>query len=336
MLLEPDIAHARRVCVVWLGRIGDVIVATPFLRALRRRLPGAEITLVLSHRCAQLAPLLPFADQITLIGPVHRPERHLMAAAGLLRRRFDLLVDLNSAPSRTSALVASVVRSKVKLAFRKGRWERAFTHLIPAAEEAEHMLDRYERLSRALGAGLERRFEVIVPPSAEAAAEKILPGRRDDKRLRVLIHPGNFKKFDHRWPEEKFAGLTAKLLADPGLQLFYLAGPGEGRRIAGILAKVPSPVPVLGPAPMGVVAELLRRFDLGIVNVTGTMHLAAAVGTPTFGLYSGYANAVWRPPGPDHGGCVSSSWISCRDITVDEAHAALRGALSQLRAAPKR
>lgn len=74
----------------------------------------------------------------------------------------------------------------------------------------------------------------------------------------------------------------------------------------------------------------MKRMDLCVLNVTGTTHLAAALGCPTFGFYSGYTDAVWRPRGPRHWGAVSSSWESCRGISVDEAYAALEPALLSL------
>jgi ADP-heptose:LPS heptosyltransferase len=57
--------------------------------------------------------------------------------------------------------------------------------------------------------------------------------------------------------------------------------------------------------------------------VTGTTHLAAALGVPTFCFYAGYTNTVWHPPGPIHRGVSSKSWTSCRDISVEEAYSTL-------------
>ncbi|MBI5211432.1 MAG: glycosyltransferase family 9 protein [Elusimicrobia bacterium] len=341
-MIDLDATRVRDVLSLWLGRVGDLIVATPALRAIRRRFPLARHTLVTSRLCAATAALIPFVDETV----VHRPRALASLAAVLLGRRHDLLVDLNPSASKTSAALSFLARSPIKLSFKKGRLDGVFTHQVAAPARDEHMLDRYARLAAALAAEYEDRLELRLPPAAEAEADAILarsglaplPGK-----LTIVIHAGNFKKYDHRWPEEKFAALTGLLLKEPGVRLAYLAGPGEEAPTRAIVAPwshAPGSdapgcdaVPLLPSSSLGVVGALLRKVDLAILSVTGTMHLAAAVGTPTFGFYSGYADKVWRPRGPQHAGLVSREWTSCRDIAVDDAYAWLREVLARLRRA---
>jgi ADP-heptose:LPS heptosyltransferase len=325
-------AQARHVAALWIGRVGDLIVSTPVLRSLRRTYPGARIVLVTSSACAGAARLIPFVDEILLHHKLHYPLAALCLAAALRSRRWDLLVDLNPSFSRTSAALAALARADVKLSFRKGWLDGVFTRQTTAPGETEHMLDRYRRLAAAFGGDFDERTEVALLPGHDKAAGWMLmeAGVLPDK-LNILIHPGNFKKYDHRWPEDKFAALTDLLLKEPDVRPVYLAGPGEEEPVQGILARVAGPVHLLAPGPIGVTAAVIRRFDLCVLNVTGTMHLAAALGIPTFGFYSGYVDKVWRPRGPGHTGPVSPSWNSCRDITVKDAFAALRAELDRLR-----
>jgi ADP-heptose:LPS heptosyltransferase len=207
--------------------------------------------------------------------------------------------------------------------------DRLFTHRAEPPGEAEHMLDRYARLARELGLEYEPVTELRLRAEDERAAETLM--KRIDPQpapgLRVAMHPGNFKKFENRWPEDKFAALSDKLLGIPSLRLFYLAGPGEETPARAILSRLKSPVPLIPPSPLGLTGALMRRMDLCVLNITGTTHLAAALGVPTFGFYSGYTHAVWRPRGVRHSGVASSSWESCRDISVEAAWTSLRAAL---------
>ncbi|UPT72786.1 MAG: hypothetical protein M0D55_12725 [Elusimicrobiota bacterium] len=141
--------------------------------------------------------------------------------------------------------------------------------------------------------------------------------------FRVVIHPGNFDRFSFRWPEEKFAELADSLLDDARLKLFFMGGPGERAKVEAITAKLKRPVPILPEARLGVTGAMLKRMNLFVCNITGTTHLAAALGVPTFGFYAGYTQAVWRPRGARHGGVVCPEWESCRETTVEEARAAL-------------
>ena len=325
------------IVVVLIGRVGDLIVGGPFLRALRKRYPDARIKLVVSRLCIETAPLLPFIDHFEVMHRLHWIGRILMTAQGLFTGPCDLAVDLNPSFSRTSTLLMALLHgAPVRLGFKKGRWDSVFTDQIDAPGVAEHMLDRYARLAASLGLEYEPRLEVALSRENEELADALLEdlGAANGRR-RVLVHPGNFKKFENRWPEDKFVALTNKLLNDRSLELIYMAGPGEQQPVAKMVSLLRRPVKILPPAPLGAVGAVMRRMDLCVMNITGTTHLAGALDAPTFGLYTGYTDAVWRLRGPRHFGVVSKDWESCRGIPVDEALSGVERALASLAAEKK-
>lgn len=89
----------------------------------------------------------------------------------------------------------------------------------------------------------------------------------------------------------------------------------------------------LPPAGLGATAAALGRMDLLLANSTGTMHLAAAAGTPTFTLFSQYTSLVWSIPSGPHWGVTADAWTDCRGIPVDDAYRELVSALGKV---PKR
>ena len=335
LALEPK--KVKTVTAMLLGRIGDLVVGTPFLRALRRRYPAAKIRLVITRQCRELAGLIPFQDEVVTFHRLENPLANIGSAARLLARRSDLFVDLNPSFSRRAIAVMSLSRSPIKLGFRKGRRDSAFTDLVDEPSEDEHMLDRYARLASALDAPMDPKLELRTFVEQDMEADKILARIfAKSKGPRVLIHAGNFKKYENRWPEERFARLTDQLTQDENLSVCYLTGPGEERPTGALVARLKNPVPVIDPQPMGIMAALLKKMDLCVLNITGTTHMAAALGTPTFGFYSGYTHAVWRLRGPEHTGVVCRKWESCRETTVEEAWKALRPVLDGLIKAPKK
>lgn len=334
MIDLPETAP-RDISCVYIGRVGDVIVATPFLRALRARFPNARIRLIVGYRSRQVLPLLPFIDDSLVLERPFSLIANLKFIAGLLIRRCDLFIDLNSSYSNTSTMIARAVRAPIRYSFEKGRAPAAFNRTIAAPAVEEHMSDRYRRLAEGLGAPYDPNLEVRIPERDAGDAKKLIP-RGASGKFRVAIHPGNFDRFSFRWQEEKFAELSNRLAADAGIEIFYLGGPGEEAPIAKIAAAVhPSPT-IIPPARLGVAAAILREMDLFICNITGTTHLAAAVGTPTFGFYAGYTNTVWRPRGSIHGGTCCAEWQTCRLTTVDEAYEALSRHIRELRELPLR
>lgn len=323
----------ERITALYIGRVGDVIVATSFLRALRRRYPKARIRLIVGWRSAQVLPLIPFIDEWAILERPARLGGHLRFAWSVLREPCDLLVDLNSSYSKTSTLITRAVRAPRRVAFDKGRGPKGvFTELLAAPAEREHMWDRYGRLAAAFDAPYDQDPELRLPIADLEEADRLLAGLppAGGGSFRVVIHPGNFDRFSFRWPEQKFAALADRLLDDPRLKLFFMGGPGEHDKVAEIVRTLKRPVPILPPARLGVSGAMLKRMNLFVCNITGTTHLAAALGVPTFGFYAGYTQAVWRPRGARHGGTVCPEWESCRETTVDEASAALADHIKRL------
>lgn len=284
----------------------------------------------MGYRSEGVLPLIPFIDEWSVLGkPLDLPG-HLRLARDLLGRRTDLLIDLNPAFSKTSTLLVRAARAGLRMSFEKGKGPRVFDRVAAAPAVSEHMSVRYERLARELDAPYAPETELSLPAGDVQEGDSFLHPLLPPDGFRVAIHPGNFDRFSFRWPEEKFIALTDRLLEDPRLRIFYVGGPGEHAKVAAIVSALKRPVPVLPPARLGVSGAMLRRMDLFVCNITGTTHLAAALGVPTFGFYAGYTQAVWRPAGERHGGTVCPEWESCRETSVEEAHASLLAHVERL------
>ena len=331
--MDLGAAPIERVTCVYVGRIGDVIVATPFLRALRQRFPKAHVRLIVGHRAVSVLPLVPFVDETAVLGRPLQIGAHLNLIGSLLREPCDLLVDLNSSFSKTSTLIARAARGRVRLAFDKRKGPEVFNRIIPAPAEREHMSERYARLAEAIGAPYGPGLELRVPPEADAEAERLFAPLRASapRALRVLVHPGNITRPPAFWPADRLTELCRRLQADPTLRLFFLAGPGELDVVSSIAKALPSPATILPAASLSVVGGLVKRMNLLVGSLTSTTHLAAALDVPTFAFYEGYTQAVWRPRGARHGGTVSADWSGVGSTTTDEACAALSGHLARLK-----
>jgi ADP-heptose:LPS heptosyltransferase len=322
----------RRITCLYVGRIGDVIVATPFLRALRARFPKARIRLIVGGRAAGVLPLIPFVDETAVLDKAWRVGSHLKLAWALLSEPCDLLVDLNASFSKTSTGLTRAARARLRLSFDKGRGPKVFNRTVPAPAEREHMSERFARLAEALGAPYGPDLELKVPPDADAEAERLLAGVPGwgGGAFKVLIHPGNVTRPPAFWAPEKLTELCARLQKDPTLRLFFLAGPGERDVVSRIAQGLPAPAPILPAAPLPVVGGMVKRMNLLVGSLTSTTHLAAALGVPTFAFYEGYTQTVWRPRGARHGGTVSDAWSGVDSTTVDQAWSALKDHLGRL------
>jgi ADP-heptose:LPS heptosyltransferase len=335
--LEEEL-RSPYVTYVLLGRVGDALMATSFMDALRRRYPKARYRFVGSAACAGLAgtPMHRLVEPLKTawVVPWTRAPLNLFPLF-FLREPSQAVIDLNPAPSKSAAALLALADGREKVGFKKKRLNFPYTTQVEEPRDDEPMLDRYKRLAAAFDVPaewVERPAITVGPLDTEWAEERLRELKYDQYgKINLVLHAGNFKKFDNRWPEEKFVALADRLSGDEKIQVWWLAGPGEREKTSALISACKKPAPLLPPGTLGQTGALLQKIGLLVGSITGTTHLASAVGAASFGLYSRYTDAVWRLKAVKTcGGLVSSDWGSCRSIGVDEAHAGIESFLAQL------
>jgi ADP-heptose:LPS heptosyltransferase len=315
--------NPKRILLIWIGRVGDLIVSTPFIRALKARYPEAEITLLVRNYVYDLAKLIPDVDRVSVLPNLKNPYSLIAFSKNYLFRKFDICVDLNPSYSRTSGTLSRLSFAPMRVGYKAFRSHWFYNYVVAEAKEAEHMLCRYKRLADFFGAKFDSKMSIEIPKSDKEHAQKIFNELKlSNDKCKVLIHAGNFKKFEHRWPEEKFIELTNKILKHENVEVIYMAGPGEEAPVKAILSKLPDSVKFFKADKIGVSAQVMKKMDIFILNPTGTMHLAAAVGVTMVIFHSGYSYACWRTLQGKSISLVPESWLSCRDIEVKKTYRA--------------
>ncbi|MDD4004367.1 MAG: glycosyltransferase family 9 protein [Elusimicrobiaceae bacterium] len=314
----------QKVLFVWIGRLGDLMVSTPFIVAFRARFPQARITLMVRNCSSELATAVPGVDRVITFPSLSKPGAVFRFLAHYLFSRYDCCVDLNAAYSRTSGLLCRFSGAGRRVSFKKKLHGKFYTEVIAEPEEKEHFSDRYARLAAHFGADYVPGMKLEPSRAARAEADRRaeLLGIKGTN-FNILVHPGNFRKTEHRWPREKFIALTGLLLEEPGNRVFYFAGPGETRPVEEMLARLPAgQVTLITAMHPAVFAALAAKFQLMIVSATGPMHIASAMGVPLLTFNSEYSWQCWRPLTGLCRNLHSGDWRTCRTISVEEAYAA--------------
>jgi lipopolysaccharide heptosyltransferase II len=259
------------------------------------------------------------------------------------KRGFDCVIDLTGNDRAEFTCLLSGV--PVRIGFRESRRWRgwlAYTHQVDSPPEGTHRIIRDMTLLAPLG--IRSNPE---PPSVwltmqeEEQSERLLHdlGIVADGRPLVLLHPGARYWFK-AWPAERFAQLADRLSAEAGCLVLI----GGGAREQSVAAEIREgtrchPINLTGRVDLRQFAAIVRRCALYIGNDNGSMHVAAAVGTPVIGLFGPSAPAEWAPHGRAqvttiykgldcrvcyHPTCTRGEQSCMKQITVDEVFEAAR------------
>jgi len=283
------VPEPQRILVRLPNWTGDVVMATPGLRALRARYPGAEIT---AHVRPGLEPLLAGStavDRLETVRSWHRGARALLREARALREgRFDLGVCLPD--SFSSALLmrtAGVVRI---LGYRRGgRSPLLDVAVAPRREWGRRRLVARERyvlhLLEAIGCPAQGSWlELGTTPQEEAAAEALLAPIGGGRPI-VGLAPGASFGSAKRWSPASFAAV-ADALDDSGHAIVIVGSKSEVALGRAVCAQARcAPLDLCGRTDLGGLKAVLRRMDALVCNDAGARHVATALGTPAIVLF---------------------------------------------------
>jgi heptosyltransferase-2 len=299
-------AAVRRILVVRLDRIGDVVMMGAFLRELRRGFPEAWVTLVVRPATFNLVETCPYVNEVVIFGdpPVrlfHQGIRLIRTLyLGLFRFRrekYDLAVlprwDFDSFAgsllcllSGASWRVAYSEHVNVKKAdFNRG-YDCFFTHTIDR-RSGRHEVESNLDLLKCLGvAPAEDRLELWWTQEDDDCVEATLQsgGLAGGGRL-VALAPGAAEA-NKIWPMSRFSEVGRWVQREYGASLVVVGGASESAMVHALVEELkPAAVSVAGKLTLRQTVALLRRCMFFVGNDSGPMHLAAAAGIPVVAVY---------------------------------------------------
>ncbi len=302
----------RRIAIFRALFLGDLLCTTPAFRALKRRFPGAEITLIglpwaraMVERLPDLDRFEPFPGYDGIMETPYDPARTAAFFAAARARGYDLALQMHGAGEVSNGFVAGL-GARVTAGYRRGGDDR-LTLSLPYDFE-EHEVRRWLRLGALVGTPTDdTRLDFPIAPAEHARAAALLaatPGttgsaesaiRNPQSAIRIGLHPGA-KDPARRWPVACFAALGDALAGRHGARIVLTGGAGERAITAAVRRAMRAPaLDLAGATDLGSFAAVLARLDLLVTNDTGASHLAAATGTPSVVLFGPSRPAEWAP-----------------------------------------
>jgi len=293
-----DWSTVRRVLVVRLRSMGDTVLTTPSLFALRRFLPQARIDILLED---WVAPVLDGSDLIDRVITIPRESKTARArvARELRAARYDVVYNLHG--GTTATLLARATGAGHRVGFEHYQYARLHNHVAPSSLEIWqrpklHSVEQQLALIGWTGVPVTDRpgTKLAVTDRARAAvSEKLLAAGVLHNESIAVVHPT--AAFDTKqWATEKFARVTEELWAR-GLTPVVIVAPRERATAESLVDQSRARAVALSDLSLPEVTALCSRAHLFAGNDSGIAHIAAAAGAPSVVIFGSSNRVHWRP-----------------------------------------
>jgi lipopolysaccharide heptosyltransferase I len=315
----------KRLLIVRLGALGDVVHAIPVAAALRTAFPGARIDWLVSAKHRAILDLVPVIDRRLVINDrpstSSRAEERGSSMPSAIRElrasHYDVVLDLQGLIKSAMLARSSGAPRVIGFSSRYARERLARLFYTEAFDpgrggiydprETRHVVAINLALLETLGvAAVKPEFPIETPQSAVAVAVSRQVGGRY-----ALINPGAAWP-NKRWPPARFAALARGLAARAALTSVVLWGPGERGLAEDVVASAGGAAVLSPETTIADLVALARGASLMISGDTGPAHVASAVGTPIVGLYG--------PTRPSRNGPLSPQDVTVSRDAICQCH----------------
>lgn len=306
----------RILCIKPRG-IGDIVLATIVLDNLAAAFPGATIDFLTEQFAMDAVrdhPLV--ADVVAMRGGV------VSMALELRRRKYDLVIDLWTNPRTAQMTWLSGARYRVGYGYRGRRY--AYNILGTADRGGHHSAEHNLELLKAMDVPVvSRRVQFFTRPEEDEAAGRWLAANLGNRQIVGIVPSGGWPS--KRAPVSTWVAICGAMEREYDAGIVVLWGPGDEADVEGIKSALVHRVAIAPPTTVRAMAGFLKLCGLVVANDSGPMHIAAALGVPTVGLFGPTDPRNHGPFGPNGGYVIRNELhcIVCNKLQCPYAHECL-------------
>jgi predicted lipopolysaccharide heptosyltransferase III len=286
-----------KILLLQLKRIGDLILTTPAIAALRENHRDAHITLAVSNECADLLPAISNVDRVLI---ARRNLRDVAMVSSVAGKRFDYCIDFTRNDRSAFLTLLSGARRRVasyRVREQSKTRARVYTDLVGVRVRDMHTIDYNLALLEPLGVrAASSAPQLHLPRTAREEADKL---RRDWKITRpyVILHPGSARR-EKLWEAVRWAELIHHFGQNNEFELVLTSGPSadEQAHISAITKRMRRKIiDLAGKTDLLTLAALIAQAQLLVTVDSAPVHFAAATHTPQVILFGPTNPFHWRP-----------------------------------------
>jgi lipopolysaccharide heptosyltransferase II len=290
----------KKILFIRIDRIGDIVLSTPALKAIKQAFPHSELTALASPSNSPLVFNNPNIDHIVVYDRSGRLIDRIRVIQKLRESGFDFVIDPYPDYELETALIAFFSGAMRRIGYASYGREVFFNLPVPEIRSDGHFIDLTLDILKPVGiVTKDKTPEIYLTGDEKKWAGNWLKERRLGTKPVVGIHPGAYYE-SQRWPPENFAELICELRKAGRKNLILFGGPGDERLLDSIVSMSGEDILTYIPDDFRKFAALLSFCSVFICNNSGPLHIAVALNTPTISFMGPTQKKRWMPIGDIH------------------------------------
>ncbi len=319
----------RKILVIKLRHIGDVLLTVPVFRALRENFPDAHISALVNSGTEEVLSGHPLIDEVITynrgIKNLHHVQRYIKELSflkGIRSGGFDMSVDLTSGDR--AAILSFLSGARYRFAYDPrgdGFWGKRYLYTHRARKDgSQHMVLQNLDIIKQFGISTEDiTVDMAIPKDTRSFVKNVFE-RNTIKETEAVVHIHPTSRWLFKcWKDEYMAEVIDRL-TDRGIRVIVTASPvakelEKAKRILSMLKGISLPIDLCGSTTIKQLAAIAAAATLFFGVDSAPMHIAAATGTPVIALFGPTGHAQWGPWGAGH--TVLTKNMKCMECKRD-------------------
>ncbi len=296
---KTDSSALSKILLIRLRRIGDVVMTTPAIAALKEALPQASLSYIIEEPYRRLVEGHPLLDKVIVIPSGRSLADFLRFVRQIRREKYDIVIDFHGGPR--AFLLALFSGAKLKVGYKLKYKGFIYDIRVPRTRKDGriHSVESHAELVKAMGITLLEPLPSLLLPQARREEKERIDNfwaENDLEPARVIIlHIGAGNEF-RDWGAENLIEAANMLAHLPGIRIILVGSTKDRAREEEILAQTQAPLlSLVGKANLSELLEVIGRSALFVGPDSGPMHIAAATATPIVALFGPTLPANFAP-----------------------------------------
>jgi len=297
-VFKPDVLN--KILFIRIDRIGDLVLSTPALRAIKDKYPQSELTVLASPSNAPVIYNNPHVDRVLVFNSAGEWKEWIKTIRRLRIGAYDLAIDPYQNYASKTAVVSFLSGARFRIGYESYGRGIFYNIAILPRKDPLHQVDIALDALKPIGINnADRSPEMFLSEEEKRMGldwiRENCPGR---KRI-IGVHPGAFYS-TQRWPAEYFSELIQEVQKRGEYDVILFGGPGDAFIIDEIRSCLDQKPALHLGNDLRWFAAILFHCNMLICNNSGPLHIAAALGIPTLSFMGPTVKETWSPIGPKH------------------------------------